>query len=202
MVRLYGGWMRDGAATSLASKVAGSVRSDALFPMARRHGADRIYGSVELALDLLARPGFVLDQTLRSRPGLQRVKYHPELDRNLCSSAEQCPARTIKRYANNQRRSCSVDSCGAVGWSMFSSQEQKMVDSMLVCDLLFAASRNERFPSISIVSTDTDFVPGLLQASLIGTSTLAIVHPQTAPASSEWKSLEREGVHFSEVSVA
>ena len=62
--------------------------------------------------------------------------------------------------------------------SAFVAYEQKMVDTLLACDLLElcldAATRH-----VTVVSADTDFVPPLVMASRKSQATLQLLVPMT-----------------------
>jgi hypothetical protein len=200
-VRVYGGWLRDGSYTKLHGQAASALRSDALFPFIHASTGQMIVGSVEFATSLLTRPGFLLDQTLRPRPGMQRLRLHGDLDRSACSSRDGCVALTIYRHSCKPTRLCSAVGCDLRTFEMFDRMEQKMVDGMMICDLLHSATPASGLDSVTLVTSDTDLLPGLISAAAIeGGAQLRLIHPATSPVSVEWGSLQSEGIDMSEAS--
>jgi hypothetical protein len=193
-IRVYGGWLREGEVTTLHDQVAAALNDGEIFPLSNRSLGQTVFGAVTLAKSLLISPGVLLDQTLRPRPGLTRTSLHPDLDRDNCADQPNCTARSIMRYCRNSRRACEVADCGETPFTMFARFEQKMIDTMLTCDLLHAAS-SELWESITLISTDTDFIPPLLQASYVSNCPrIALIHPNTAPLSDEWRSIQNDKI--------
>lgn len=192
-VRLYGGWMHAGGLTDRASRLAASLTGNAVFPLRNPESRRWIGGDVELALSLLARPGFALDQTHRKRRGLPRVRYAPSLDRAWCKERDNCPAITMYKYSRADRP-CSHDDCAECTTSMFETYEQKMVDSMIVSDSLFAAS-SSRWGVVAYATTDTDMIPAALHCnSLQPELRLVVAYPAGSLVSPEWLGLSRDNL--------
>ena len=83
--------------------------------------------------------------------------------------------------SRGQRRLCSIDGCTVVNADAFLVREQKMVDSLLVCDTI---SFSQTSSTLVVLSNDLDVLPGLVQAagSQACVSTLVLVRAASGHA--------------------
>ena len=156
-MRFYGGWYEGGRLTNAAQALAAEVR--AVTPV--RLPTDRAtFADVELAVSVLSDPRTTVDNTFRRRgyPRKMRCEASPFLH---CASPQACPLGAIEQFLGEQV--CFTSGCTVMPEHIFYKAEQKVVDTMLVADLMFATIDGER--RIAVVSRDDDVWPGLSFAS-------------------------------------
>lgn len=173
-VRLYGGWMDDGLLSRRGSEVASVLPALDPFPISRERSVIR--GSLDLATSLLDDPTVFAD-TYRRRGSIPRVRLTGTPLPDGCAEArDTCPARILKQFTQSGKRLCPVAACSLTAEDAFVAHEQKMVDTLMSCDLLEMVSDPE-YAGVSLVTADTDFVPPLLQAARRGRKTLHLITP-------------------------
>ncbi len=177
-VRLYGGWYEGDALSVLSQRV--SVRIQSEFPTVIRVPRNsgqvvRIRTTAELAVSLLEEPGHQLFNTYRrkGRPSNIRV----ETPASVGCSSTTCPLPLAKKLLQKGR--CPTQGCVTEGKSLVYRHEQKLVDTMLTCDLIYLAGQECDF--LFIVSADDDFLPPIRTLMLRGTKIIR-VHPQMSNA--------------------
>lgn len=172
-VRLYGGWTANGMLSRRGSEIASMVAQADPLPMVL--DGDLVRGSVELAQSLRSEPAIVFDDTYRRRnapPRLRLAKSPP----NGCVDSQICPARILARFTRGVGKLCPGDGCSVTAGTAFTVHEQKMVDTLLACDLIQGAADPD-VAAIVVVSDDTDFVPPLLTAAMLKTAMIAALGP-------------------------
>ncbi len=158
-VRVYGGWYEGSDITPLAQAVTKELLDD--FPVVIRipmkdPGAIRsISTNAELALSLIQEPGHHLFNTYRrkGRPHNVRVQSPASVG---CSDAE-CILPIVRKFIKTGN--CPKDECGATCSNLIYRNEQKIVDTMLSCDLIFSGAKSSG--AICLISGDDDFLPPL-----------------------------------------
>lgn len=154
-VRLYGGWYADGDGreTDAANMLARILRN-----IGRRERTTRF--AFELARQPLAT-STPLYATLRLTPWSgKNLRFRELPDCHLLPSS--CAAiATLKSWA--RRGKCPQDGCSVHTKDFVFQLGQKMVDTLMVADVVFSAHK-ESVP-IAVVSMDDDMVPGLLTAA-------------------------------------
>jgi len=173
-VRIYGGWYEGAQITRLAQDVIIEIQLD--FPTVIRLPVDsgeyiKVTTNAELAVALMKEPGHHLFNTLRrrERPGNIRV----EEPNNVGCTDLDCVLPLVKKLLN--KGSCPKASCGVTAGKLIYRQEQKIVDTMLTCDLIHAAT--EPVHKVILVSGDDDFLPPLRTIILSGTEAVRF-HPK------------------------
>ncbi|MCW3018861.1 MAG: hypothetical protein JWN10_1169 [Solirubrobacterales bacterium] len=196
-VRLYGGWLENGILTRRASELQAQVGAPSF---AARH--PRQPGLLRVSTILVTRLAAIVDlewgHTLRSRLGLPQLRLAETPRPADCVDHEQCPVRIIRSMSRGQRRLCSIDGCTVVNADAFLVREQKMVDSLLVCDTI---SYSQTSSALVVLSNDLDVLPGLVQAanSQACVSTLVLVRAVPEHAVGLYDAhLERMGVVVSD----
>ena len=160
-IRLYGGWMSNGVLSRRGSDVSAAVSGIRLFPRISI-GSHRVRGDVLLATALLAQPAVSFSDTARRRNSVPRLRLSGNpLPAGCAVTSEQCPAKILQKFTSKNSKECPVDECMVLCRDAFVVQEQKMVDGMLICDLI-TLTDEQPSPSCVIVSDDTDFVPALI----------------------------------------
>ncbi len=190
-VRLYGGWYEGVDMSQLAQKLTVSIQNE--FPTIIRLPRDRrivsLTTNAELAFALLEEPTHHLFHTYRKkgRPGNIRVQSPATIG---CLDTS-CPLPLVKKILGTGR--CPTHTCIGVGDDLVYRNEQKIVDTMLTCDLIYATNLN--YDCVVIISGDDDFLPPIRTALLRGT-TVARIHPK---ASSQRASFPAAGARFIEM---
>ena len=164
-VRFYGGWY--GKASLSQHGQALSAELDALFPaslvVGTRYTSLRLRVLAELASSMLVDPTHDVLHTLRrGRRPRYDVRPLPFLG---CAEPADCPIAPIEALVD--RKKCPADSCSTPIARVFPrTRQQKLVDTMLVADLIYLACAT-RGPVV-VVSTDDDLWPGIRTALHLG----------------------------------
>ena len=164
-VRVYGGWYEEETITRAAENLTVELQRD--FPAVVRvptadNGTLAMRTSAELAVSLLQEPGHHLFNTFRRKrkPGNVRVE-----DPSTVGCADTtCVLPQMKQLLKNGR--CPKSGCTVTSCDLLYRHEQKIVDTMLTCDLIHAADRTTGW--IILVSGDDDFLPPLRTVLLRG----------------------------------
>jgi hypothetical protein len=166
--RLYGGWYRNSRMTQCGQEI--SVQMRAKFPWSLRIDQRPVVMTMQLAQSLEALPRKTLLNTLREEPFRKMKCQTPS--RTTCRN-DSCPIDPMALFLNTGK--CPSPGCDVEPKMLLSRSEQKLVDTMIVADIIHLASNGES--PIGIVSSDDDMWPGILCALNLGAS---IIHLQTA----------------------
>lgn len=183
-MRLYGGWYDDRDLSRHGSEAARLLTLMPEFPMRGPDGRI-VRGNISLAVaPLVADATTPLLGTYRRRGSLPRVRLTRHPYPEACAMEDtHCPAAILRSFTKHNRRECPVDTCTIVAADAFVVHEQKMVDTMLATDVLTAGQQPERFSAVVVISGDSDFVPPLLAARLLGSVELVQLPPREEEAS-------------------
>jgi uncharacterized LabA/DUF88 family protein len=165
--RLYGGWDRNNRMTRTGQDL--SVEIQSAFPRTLKITENHVILKMQLAQALEALPRKALPNTLREEP-MRKIKCQIP-SRTTCRNTS-CPIDPMASFLNEGR--CPVDGCLAEPKMLLSRNEQKLVDTMIVADMIYLASQGEA--CIGLVSSDDDMWPGILSALNLGAN---IIHLQT-----------------------
>jgi hypothetical protein len=166
-LRLYGGWDRNNRLTKLGQDLSAQMRS--LFPKNLKIKEVPVRMTMQLAESLEALPTKRLLNTVRSEP-LRRIKS--QMPSKITCRNDSCPIDPMAIFLNTER--CPAQGCIAEPKMLLSRDEQKLVDTMIVADLIYLASNGQS--TIGLVSSDDDMWPGILSALNLGAH---VVHLQT-----------------------
>lgn len=162
-IRLYGGWYQDDRLTNKASILLGFLSSFNFFPIIKNNNIIR--GKIEVVDTLINVPNYQWRNTLKEKSGMSYIKINNEKLNETCSQNKtNCPPHILKRIAKKKTHMCAVDGCDSLNNDLFIKTEQKMVDTMIACDLISYSMEDDIF-KIIIVSDDVDFFPALAVAS-------------------------------------
>ena len=172
--RLYGGWFDHATLSRRAQRLAAALH--AVFPkrMAvthRGHGV-LVRVGVELARTL-AGDRLDMTHTFRRRAVPTGLGCLPGPFPG-CAHPPQCPVAGMDRFINTA--ACPVAGCGVSTEQVLQRDEQKLVDAMLVADLIRLAQTTNEL--LVVVSSDDDMWPGIRVALLYGAR---VVHVHTRP---------------------
>ncbi len=173
LVRLYGGWYSDGTLTSVGSQVAQLIAASPLFPLIDGQGLI-VRGDIQLVNELLALPRIKMNTTYRRRGGLPRLRLSSPGTPTGCPIPDAgCPITGFHRVTQKKHAQCPDDRCSVGVADAFIVHEQKMVDTLLACDLLEASSQGvER---IVLVTSDSDLFTAHSAGKQLGAERLLVV---------------------------
>lgn len=167
-IRLYGGWYGSMGLTNRGTRLAQEISAN--FPVTTLTGGGAIRRThCEIASSLVDSHGQVLPHTFRERPGIRgKLTYTAH---GSCSNSAICSAAHVARWS---RGVCPHPGCQVKATDIFKYHEQKLVDTLLCCDLIALSAR---FPRVAVfaVSDDDDMVPAFLMA---GQSSPLVWHVQ------------------------
>jgi hypothetical protein len=176
LVRLYGGWMQGGVLSRAGSEVAGALPQADPFP-SRRPDGRVMSGTVELALGLAESPGRVFDDTVRRKNSAPRLRRDREGLNGKChDDTATCSIKMIARFTAATHRLCPTPSCGVTSGEAFLIQEQKMVDTMMTCDVLYL-SQDPTLVATYVATDDTDLLPPLIAAATRRSGSATLISP-------------------------
>lgn len=173
-IRVYGGWYEGPLMTQLAQDVAVCIRNE--FPAIIRApttsgGSVGLTSTCELALALLQEPGHVLLNTYRKKGKPSNLRIQSPAIIGCADPA--CPLPTARKLIRHGR--CPISTCVTTAADLVYRHEQKIVDTMLSCDLIYA--RQLAFDCLVLISGDDDFLPAI-RTALLGGTPVWRVHPK------------------------
>lgn len=159
-IRLYGGWYSQGILTSHGSRISQQFAGSDLFPLVDDDGVI-IRGSIALVQELLASPAYLLADTYRPSGGMPTIRLASRGTPADCpEDRERCPIYIAHRVSRWKADTCPHDSCSVGMREAVVSSRQKMVDTLLACDVLYAGQNTPS--TVCVVTSDLDLVPPLL----------------------------------------
>ncbi|MFY0409232.1 hypothetical protein [Solicola sp. PLA-1-18] len=197
-IRLYGGWAAHEMLSRRGSEVAAMLDFIDPFPLVRPDG-QFLRGSISLARGPIGDSSVLLDDTYRRRQSPPRLRLantpHPV---GCQERGHSCPVKILKKFTQKGDQLCAASSCSVTASSAFVVHEQKMVDTLLACDILEIAL-DSSFASTFVVSGDTDFVPPALLAKRLSSKPLRILAPTRTVVESAKAHLLDHAVAFTEM---
>lgn len=170
--RLYGGWLEKDTSSRNAQRLIPDLRNNfpCSVPVTGSGRPRSVLVHVELARSLACDPTVVLTHTYRRRsfPPMLRCNAAPFAD---CATPQSCPVSPLGSFIRNA--SCPVDDCSVKPSSVLTRDEQKLVDSMLIVDLVHFAETTEE--PLVVVSADDDLWPGIRFVLLRGARVIHVI---------------------------
>ncbi len=173
-IRIYGGWYEGTEITRKAEDITIEIQRD--FPKiirlplsGQRHVA--VSANAELAVALLQEPGHHMFDTFRRKGNPNNVRV--EGPAVVGCTDPECALLMMKKLLKTGK--CPKTKCSVTVGNLIFRHEQKIVDTMLSCDLIHAASGIYKW--IILVSGDDDFLPPLRTILLKGAAA-ARFHPK------------------------
>jgi uncharacterized LabA/DUF88 family protein len=168
-MRLYGGWYEENSLTAKAQLLSSDVLYN--FPsrinFVKDENSHSVIIVVELAYSTCIDPRSHLFSTYRTRMMPMDLKcLHPNT--KGCSNLS---CSLIKLYDHINNKSLRAGCCNLRAIDLVYKGEQKLIDAMLLCDLIYL-SREEC--QIVIVSSDDDFWPGIKTAIILGVKVIQV----------------------------
>lgn len=165
--RLYGGWDRSSRLTPDAQNLSAELRRTFPHIWNMPHS---VRATMRLVYSIEAYPNKTLSDTLRTEP-LREVKFsRPTL--TTCREGSDCPLEDSYLFFRENR--CPRDGCPATPQNLATQNVQKMVDTMMVADMIHLAYNG--VSKICIVGGDDDMWPGILGA-IAGGATIVHLQP-------------------------
>ena len=162
-VRLYGSWVEDGLLTKQGSLAQQAIAQGPAFPLVV--GRRVVAGEIELALSLVDLPSIRWPSFIKRQQGLSRVKIAKSLlPKNCIDDRTLCPIRSLQHFSHGRERKCSAAGCEVLNNQAFETTTQKMVDTLLACDLMELA-RKPATRAILVVTGDVDLMPAVATAA-------------------------------------
>jgi hypothetical protein len=160
--RLYDGWFDDvGRGTDLYALVRAHIRD--AYPTRRKRY--RLF--VEIADSLLSAKGERLLNTFRDVGGLGPHKISvTDAGPTACFRPGNCAISDLRAWTKGR---CPVQGCTVETVGIASHRQQKLVDTSIIADAVWAASHQMPF---AIVSDDEDVIPGLIAGRALGTKVI------------------------------
>lgn len=173
--RIYGGWYEDTILTKSAQDIVVELGRDfpARLPFINKAGDScNCTVSAELARSLEAEPSHHYFNTCRQKSMPRTLKcVRPSL--KGCVEKE-CPLDLLPTLFETEQ--CPKNGCAVSLRDLIFRQEQKLVDTMLACDMIHAARLGCTL--MTLVSSDDDLIPAIRIVLLEGVP-FARLHPQT-----------------------
>lgn len=172
-VRIYGGWYEGPTMTKLAQDLSVAIQRE--FPAIVRlpsagSGMIVLTATAELAVAMMEEPGHHLFDTYRKKGKLANLRVQKPEDVGCTDTS--CLLPLAKKLLKTG--TCPIHTCSIATDDLVYRHEQKIVDSMLTCDMIFAPS--QAYEHLILVSGDDDFLPPLRTVLLRGTP-VARFHP-------------------------
>ena len=170
--RLYGGWLDGDAPSRNAERLIPDLWHNfpCSVPVIGEAGVQSVLVDVELARSLACDPALMLTHTYRRRsmPRGLRCESAPFQG---CVTPSRCPVAELDPFIRAAR--CPVDECFVEPSTVLARDEQKMVDSMLVIDLVHFAETTKE--ALVVVSADDDLWPGIRFVLLRGARVIHVI---------------------------
>lgn len=171
--RLYGGWYAKGNLTRRAQELVSDIHKGRMTALSVPMSCGEHFKPkfrVELAYALGVYPNKHLFATLRKRHGYQKLRC--QIFENSKCSGKDCPLQSINNCLAEGL--CSGENQGGRFCDIVFRYEQKLVDTMIVSDMIYFSHvcRDE----VCIVSSDDDMWPGIISSVSLGGK---IIHLKT-----------------------
>ena len=185
--RLYGGWFERTSLSAHAQRLLPELRREFPGPIvvAGQYDTQTVLVRAELALALACDPRVDLTHTYRRRslpPRLQCVAAPFP----TCADPSRCPVASLDLFIRND--TCPVGGCGVRPSMVLERAEQKLVDSMIIIDLVHLAEATSE--CLILVSADDDLWPGIRFVLLRGARVIHVVPRRGRSASDRYRRLE------------
>lgn len=158
IIRLYGGWYHGNVYSQKASELQVKLQPINLFPILK--DGNRINGNVELAEQQFGI-GRIWYNTYQEKRGIQKVKIDwTQISDGCTRSSAHCPVKILQSFTKHKSHCCPTSGCTTINEDVFVRKEQKMVDTMMTCDII-TYSAEENVGAIYVISDDTDMFPAV-----------------------------------------
>ncbi|MNF65799.1 NYN domain protein [compost metagenome] len=172
-VRLYGGWFEGESLSKLSQDVSVQIQEEfpAILKLPMKDGVCKLNVTVELAFSLLEEPSHHLFNTYRKKGKPSNLRVEKQI--NIGCVTPTCPLPMARKLL--EKGVCPSVGCVNTSKNIVYRHEQKLVDTMLTCDLIYLAAH--RYDCLIIISADDDFLPPIRTLLLRGLKVIR-VHPK------------------------
>ena len=160
IIRIYGGWYQDDTLTNRASQLLSILKliSDGIFPVVIEQR--KIEGSIDMVFSLF-KVSHVWYNTYQERSGLPKLRIaHANVGDHCSMNKNSCPVHILSRFTRAKSKLCHVDGCLTKQDDVFIQRTQKMVDTMMACDVL-SFCEEQNVGGVYIASDDIDLFPAI-----------------------------------------
>ena len=160
IIRIYGGWYQDDTLTNRASQLLSILKliSDGIFPVVIEQR--KIEGSIDMVFSLF-KVAHVWYNTYQERSGLPKLRIaHANVGDHCSMNKNSCPVHILSRFTRAKSKLCHVDGCLTKQDDVFIQRTQKMVDTMMACDVL-SFCEEQNVGGVYIASDDIDLFPAI-----------------------------------------
>lgn len=163
-VRVYGGWYQQGSLTDKASAAFTLLSGiDCTLPLQNR--GRWVRWNMEYVISAYGTNHF-WDNTYRQKDGLPRIIVKTDFQQERCGiDKNRCPVEIVKKISKGPEKLCQVDGCSLKAGEIFQTFGQKMIDTLMACDILNIAEEQET-EAIAVMTDDVDLLPALVVSSI------------------------------------
>ena len=158
-VRLYGGWYDQAGLSNAGSLLTQEIqRSFPILMLGNAGHLRRVH--CEIASALVNSRSDLFFHTYREKRGIPSVLRSQTP--TGCTNPPNCTILAVIKWS---RRSCPEDGCPVKSQDAFTYSGQKLVDTLLSCDLV-TLSRQRPLEPVFVLSDDDDLIPPILLAGI------------------------------------
>lgn len=157
--RFYGGWIEAGRYTQLAQKLIAEIQSVSPIKYTLPGGTGFVLVDAQLALSPVSAPTVLVSNSYRRKgfPRGIRCQGRPWI---ACKDESACAIKGVEDFLAND---VCGNGCAVRPADVLERGEQKVVDTLMVADLIFHAIDGGE--DAVVVTRDDDIWPGLIVAS-------------------------------------
>lgn len=153
--RIYGGWHYETYLSRYAEKIISEV--DSINPSLILTSLNKkVIINVTMAYSVISNPHFLLHYTYRKNKQIK--KLHCKSPEEVGCTNKYCNLDIVHQFITN--KGCARSDCSIKLTDVLTKNEQKLVDSMICSDLIYASIIERK--KLCIVSADDDFYPAIL----------------------------------------
>lgn len=157
-IRIYGGWYQNEMLTDRGSDVM--LKFSQINPIPNLYENRRIKGNIEF-VEQIYGVDFSWKNTYREKAGPRLIIRKDKHNSHCTNNKEKCPVEILAKFTKHNARICNVEGCQTKNMDVFSQIGQKMVDTMMVCDIL-TYGEEEDTEFIYVLTDDVDLYPSLV----------------------------------------
>ena len=157
LIRVYAGWYQEDEITARGSAIIAKIGQINPFPNVFKNRA--IYGHIEF-VDQINGVDFLWHNTYRQKEGPRLIVNRNILRPHCSANKEHCPVEILSKFTKKSNRICNVPGCTIQNNHVFTQYGQKMVDTMMACDIL-TFGEEEDTKCIFVLTDDVDLFPSM-----------------------------------------
>ncbi len=186
-LRLYGGWYTQDIITIKAQQLETEILECFPIKSLLSDMKTEVIVNCQMAYSTLAEPSFHLLHTFREKSVTQRI--YSKTPSEIGCSEKDCVIETINQLLNKKK----CPKCGNTKLkSILYKKEQKLVDSMIITDLLTQSLSDT---CIGLVSSDDDCWPGIRAIVAKGCKIIHIKSKDSTQAQLYTKNINSNYIH-------